>query len=415
MPVGIFPSGMDRLNVTARFDRRLWSDVLEGLRLRIGRTMLAAGAIALGAGALTILLGAMSGLQSHTDALVRVLGNHTIALVDPSAGNYRLPGLQTSYAQLLSDNLAGLEISTMRSDTAEANGHDRRLTLVSTDQNLATVRGWKVVAGRFIDAGDVVYGQRNMVITRALSIAWNWHVGDVVGIRQTPFTIVGIVDTPPAGFEVSALAPAIVVHDLSAFVPRTLVPTWLGNRFPPSEEVDAIYMHPSVDNGITATIDRSNRLLTAAGAPLQHMTWITSESITAGLTSLRNMVAAVAGGVTILSMILGGITLTSLMISNVQDRVAEIGLRRTFGAMPSDVSALFVVESLLLTLMATGAGTLVAVLFLKSGPRLPLPVEINLLTLLGPLAMGVLLGTLSAWWPARLAARIEPAQALRQS
>ncbi|MGH8371648.1 MAG: ABC transporter permease [Gammaproteobacteria bacterium] len=400
--------------MTVRFDRSLWADVLAGLRLRAGRTLLAAGAIALGACALTVLLGAMSGLQSHAVALTRVLGNNTIALVGPAAGNRATDRLQTGYASLLAANLPGIKVSTMRTDVTETTGHDRQLMLVSTDENLASVRGWHMVAGRFIDTGDVIYPQRIMVITRALSEAWNWHVGQVANIRQIPFAIVGIVDTPPAGLEVSALAPDVVVHDLSAFVPRTLVPAWVNSKFAPSDQVDAIYMHVPDSRMIAATISGATDRLTEAGAPLEHTAWVTSGSLTAGLNSLRDMVAAVAGGVTVLSMILGGITLTSLMISNVQDRIAEIGLRRTFGAMPSDVAALFVVESLLLTLTAASAGMVCAVLWLQFGPRLPLPIEINVLTLAGPMAMGGLLGALSAWWPARLAAGIEPAQALRQ-
>jgi putative ABC transport system permease protein len=395
-------------------DRRLWQDVLEGLRLRLGRTLLAAGAIALGACALTVLLGAVSGLQSHANNLARILGNNTIALVDTSAGKFRSDGLQTHYAQLLADNLIGVEVSTMRSDNTLANGRDRHLTLIATDQNLADVRGWRIVAGRFIDAGDVMYGARNMVITSELSSAWNWHVGDVVNIRQTAFVIIGIVETPAANLEVTALAPDVVVHDMSAFIPRTVLPTWLDIKFAPSAQVDSIYMHLPAGESINPAIERSDSLLIAEGVPLQQMVWITTGSLTAGLNSLRDMVAAVAGGVTLLSMILGGITLTSLMISNVRDRIPEIGLRRTFGAMPKDIAALFVVEALLLTLFAAGAGMVAAVLLLTVGPRLPLPVQLNALTLLGPLAMGGLLGALSAWWPAHLAIQIEPAQALRQ-
>jgi putative ABC transport system permease protein len=415
MPAVNSRSGTVGSNMTARFDRSLWSDIVEGLRLRSGRTLLAAGAIALGTCALTVLLGAMSGLQSHAAALTRVLGSNVIALVGPPADNQTADRLQLDDAGLLASALSSVTVSTTRTDVTDMPGYNRSLMLVSTDQNLAAVRGWKIVAGRFIDTGDVIHAQRNLVITSAVSNTWNWHVGDVASIRQTPFTIIGIVDTPAAGFEVSALAPDVIVHDMSAFVPRTVMPAWLNSRFAPESDIDAIYLHVADSQAIAPTVLKATGLLTAAGAPLGHAAWVTSASLTAGLNSLRNMVAAVAGGVTLLSMILGGITLTSLMISNVQDRVAEIGLRRTFGAMPRDVAALFVGEALLLTLSAAAAGTITALLFLRLGPRLPLPVEINILTLLGPLAMGGLLGASAAWWPARLAARIEPAQALRQS
>jgi ABC-type antimicrobial peptide transport system permease subunit len=60
-------------------------------------------------------------------------------------------------------------------------------------------------------------------------------------------------------------------------------------------------------------------------------------------------------------------------------------------------------------------GALVAVLILALGPRLPLPVQLDAWVLSSPLLMGVTLGVVTAWWPARMASRIEPAQALRQT
>jgi putative ABC transport system permease protein len=221
------------------------------------------------------------------------------------------------------------------------------------------------------------------------------------------------VDTPAAGLEITALAPDVAVHDATAFVPRSVSPDWVGNQPVPPWGVDAVYVRAARGTDIAATQQAATRLLQQAQVATQRLTWITPATLAAGLNRLREMVAAVAGGVSLLSLILGGITLVSLMIANVQDRVAEIGLRRTFGANPGDVAMLFVAEALLLCLAATGAGTVAGVLLLELGPKLPLPMELDALTLLGPLCMGTALGVVTAWWPARIAARIEPAQALR--
>jgi len=397
----------------ARWDKALWHDVVAGLKVRAGRTLLAAGAIALGACALTVLLAAVAGLQAHTVAITRVLGSHTFAVLGaPPAGTPR-DRLQAAQVDLLAANLPEARVSAVRRDLVAMSGHDLTLDLLSTDENLARVRGWSVVDGRFLDAGDLAYGERNIVITRALARQWGWRVGQVVDVRQVPFTVVGIVDTPPAGLEVTALAPDIAVRDLSAFVPESVPPDWLSNKAAPWG-VDAIYVRADDDATLAGAQQTALHLLQQADADTSHLSWVTPATLAAGLDQLRRLVAAVAGGVSLLSLILGAITLVSLMVANVQDRVAEIGLRRSFGAEPRDVAMLFVSEALVLTLSAAATGLVAAVLLLKLGPKLPLPVELDAMTLLGPLVMGGLLGVVTAWWPARMAARIEPAQALRR-
>jgi putative ABC transport system permease protein len=400
--------------MTAPWDKALWLDVLAGLRLRPGRTLLAGGAIALGACALTVLLAAVAGLEAHTLAITRVLGSHTFAVLGSGPTGAPRDRLQRDYVSLLAANLPDARVSAVRSYWVAVPGHDLTLELFSTDQNLATVRGWNLVDGRFLDSGDVVYGQRNMVITHALARHWNWYVGEVVDLRQVPFTVVGIVDTPAAGLEAAALAPGIVVQDLSAFVPESVAPDWVGDQPAAPWGVDAIYVRAD-ESELGATQQSVMQLLQQAHVDTTHLSWVTPATLAAGLDQLRHLVAAVAGGVSLLSLILGAITLTSLMLANVQDRVAEIGLRRSFGAEPQDVALLFVAEALGLTLAAAVTGALSAVLILKLGPTLPLPVELDAWVLLGPLLMGATLGVVTAWWPARMASRIEPAQALRQT
>ncbi len=402
--------------MTAPWDKALWQDVLAGLRLRPGRTLLAGGAIALGACALTVLLAAVAGLEAHTLAITRVLGSHTFAVLGAAPGGVPRERLQLGDAQLLAANLPDAEVSAVRRDSVAVPGHELTLDMLSTDQNLAAVRGWQLVDGRFLDAGDLAYAERDLVATRALARQWGWHVGQVVDVRDVPFKVVGIVDTPTAALEATALAPDIVVRDLSAFVPESVAPDWVSaNDKVAPWGVDAIYVRAGDDTALNKAQQTAAQLLTRAGGGADHLSWVTPSTLAAGLDQLRHLVAAVAGGVSLLSLILGAITLTSLMLANVQDRVAEIGLRRSFGAEPRDVALLFVTEALGLTLAAALAGALLAVLILALGPRLPLPVKLDAWVLSAPLLMGVTLGVVTAWWPARMASRIEPAQALRQT
>ena len=104
----------------------------------------------------------------------------------------------------------------------------------------------------------------------------------------------------------------------------------------------------------------------------------------------------------------------SLMVANVRDRVGEIGLRRAIGASQRDITTLFVLEACIITGGAAVIGSLGIHLFLMFfGHSIPLPYQLEIGAFLIPLIVAVTLGTVFSYWPAKMASRIEPSEALR--
>ena len=102
------------------------------------------------------------------------------------------------------------------------------------------------------------------------------------------------------------------------------------------------------------------------------------------------------------------------MLANVRERVTEIGLRRALGATPLDISVLFVLESCVITLSAAVVGTLLTNVLLQAGrSRIPVPLELGVVSTFVPLGAAVGLGVLFSYWPAQIAAKIAPSEALR--
>jgi putative ABC transport system permease protein len=119
------------------------------------------------------------------------------------------------------------------------------------------------------------------------------------------------------------------------------------------------------------------------------------------------LVAAVA-------MLAGVVVAASLMLLSVGERTAEIGLRRAVGARARDISLQFLVEAMLTTVAGGVAGILVGGLAsLLLAQRFGLPSFFSAGAALASLVLAALTGLLAGVLPARRAAALQPAEALR--
>jgi len=126
--------------------------------------------------------------------------------------------------------------------------------------------------------------------------------------------------------------------------------------------------------------------------------------------TLSTLLLALAG----LSILVGGVVMMNILLISVSERTREIGLRRAVGATGGDILFQFLTESLSVTILGMFVG-----LLLGGGVSFLLPRVSGLPAVLSwpPLALSVglalLTGLLFGVQPARRAARLDPADALR--
>jgi len=394
---------------------RLLRDIGEGLRAQPGRTGLTFLAILLGSLALAVLTAVLGGLAAKSQRMLREFGGPVVALLAPAGGERAgAAELTTDTAALLARNLPGAVVAAARRYEATVPGAATAWSVVATDPNLARARGWRLQAGRFLDAGDLRGRERHAVISDKLARAGAARVGDWLTLGGVPFQVVGVVDSGGAALAGAVPSPLVATGARVVFVPLSLTPVWLNERVAPGRAVDAIWVRLPDGQPFARGCAQLRRLLADPAAGAAGAEWVTPATILRGVRRLQRVLDLSVGSITLLTLLLGGITLMSLMVANVRERVTEIGLRRALGATPHDIAALFVVEACLLTLTAGAAGAAAAQWLLRAAVAAPeIPLRVDARVWLVPLAAALAVGALFADVPARLAARISPAAALQ--
>lgn len=114
------------------------------------------------------------------------------------------------------------------------------------------------------------------------------------------------------------------------------------------------------------------------------------------------------------SLLAGSVVAASLMLASVNERVGEIGLRRAVGARPEDIQLQFLLETAVTALGGGLVGLLVGCLGAQwVARRMALGEVLSWQAILLGLAAAAVTGLLAGVVPARRAARLQPADALR--
>ncbi len=383
-------------------DPWLGQDLRDSLTGRPGRTALTVFAVGIGILSLAILMAILGGLREQTARIIDRFGADVLMIHD--VGDDRNADLDGAFVRQLEGLMPGAVVCGVRSQP----GHDARgfgrLRIISAGPGLGRIRGWIPREGRLLDAADRREGQYHCVINESLAGRAGVQPGQMIPLASSLLQVVGIIGDD----EAASMTGSADGAENMVWVADTVVLS--GDRSSPRpDRFHAVLVrHPP---GWTPPAAAS-RIRSAF--PDTRITITTPDSLVARTRTLRNTVRIVYGSVAMLCLLLGGTTLMSLMTANVQERVPEIGLRMAIGARVRDIRNLFLLEGAVLTLAAGLAGILGALLIVAiAGNRLDVPLRIDAATLIIPLTAAALLGLVFAWFPARTAAAITPADSLR--
>ncbi len=114
------------------------------------------------------------------------------------------------------------------------------------------------------------------------------------------------------------------------------------------------------------------------------------------------------------SLLVGGIGIMNIMLVSVTERTREIGIRMALGARHRDILGQFLLEALVLSTVGGIAGVLFGLAAAAAIGRFSqLPVFVTWWSVLLAFVFGLLVGVIFGLYPARKAANLRPAEALR--
>jgi putative ABC transport system permease protein len=382
--------------------KKLVRDVWTGLRTGPARAGLAFLSLALGLFAVTILLATLDALRRQAQELVQSFGAGSIVLL-PAGADVPPPHWNRRQVDFFREYLGTAAAVSGVKALPPISGAD--FSVATTDEHLVHARGWRIVAGRPLDGLDVQQGARHAMAPIELCKQRQWRLGELILLGRAPYRLVGCFD---AGGD-----PAPGISPEAVFIPHTADDFERGGP-EALTRVDVLLFRAMPEFTPETLQRRVAALLRQPGLGTEGVEWVTPKSLLQGIRRWQRTIGWTAGVGGALALLLGGVTLAGMLLTGVRERIAEIGLRRALGAQPGEIAGLFVAEALGLTFAAAAAGMLAAEGVLRwLGGRFPLPVNFGATTRIFPLALAAVIALICSTGPAWWAARLPPAEALR--
>jgi putative ABC transport system permease protein len=400
-------TGVEQLRLAVQALRANW---LRGLLTALGVIIGVASLVALTA----ISAGAQAGVQADLERLgpnIVLLDGEFVSLPDgrQSATDRTLtPGdldavrrLPAVTAVAVRQTVEGLTISSGR---VVASPFVSGITPL-----YERIHNYAASQGRLLTADDDRLGREVLVLgprPTGLLFPDGNAVGQTVRILDREFTVVGVYAKK------GSLGPDSL--DNSAYVPLSVAKRVLFG----GENVHGADVQVARQSDVTPTMDAIDSLMAERHRILaghsedfstedQQTIITTAQAATSTFESLTLALGAIA-------LLVGGIGIMNIMLVSVTERTREIGIRKALGADPARIRAQFLVEALALCVgggvLGVGVGVAASRLVSRlAGWETVVRPGTLALALCSSLAVGLFFG----YYPARRAARMPPAVAMR--
>jgi putative ABC transport system permease protein len=402
-------------------------NTLRSAKVRSGLTILG---IVIGVSSVISMAAIIQGLNKFVQDKVESLGSRTyfVSRFPPGTDPSRWPEsirtrryFEYKYADFIRDAAPHIQTVTTFGTRGFFFGDSNQINYQGKSVEKVILRGtepqyaeaiplFTVGRGRFISAFDQEHARSVVVLGAAINeslFPYEDAIGKTVRINGELFEVIGIFEHDP-GLFVGPGVDAFAVIPLSKF----------RKAYPEAKELIMAYTVPEHVNVETAQdeVIQAMRRVRHLPADQENDFEISSPDFLSNLWSqLTGALVILTGVISSIGLVVGGIGVMNIMLISVTERTHEIGLRKAIGARRADIRLQFLLEAISLTLLGGTLGILigatVSTLVRTFVPSIP--ATLSYLWVVIGFTISVSVGLFFGYYPANLAANLDPIVCLR--
>ena len=277
--------------------------------------------------------------------------------------------------------------------------------LLGVTETFADVLHIRLATGRFVGLLDkyalyCVIGNR--LYTRIKEMTFQDPLGHQLQIGKNYFVIVGVAyEWPENSFVYADINDSILVPILTSMMMSKYAT--INNvilRLAPHADIQAV--EAKIKHSLTKSETSKN------------ISFRSAKELIAKMAKQSAILTVFLGLIASISLVVGGIGVMNIMLVSVMERRREIGIRLAVGATRHDIGGLFMIEAIMLSIVGGGLGVAIGILIAY---LISLSWHWQFTLFFWPPVAGffvsVAVGIFFGFYPAYLASRLDPIDALR--